>query len=437
MLSRILVFLSVSVLVAGCASAPHASSFIPGASPQTMSAQTSPIRHLIIVVQENRSFDNLFATYPGADGTTKGKTPHGLIRLHAAPLVGVLGADNDHSYQGFETQYDHGKMDGWPREPSDRQRFDPYEYVDPAQIAPYWEIARKYTLADHFFPTERSASFPAHQDILSGNALVGKDSTWIDIPSSTPWGCDAPAGTTTSLLFSDGHTENWTGPRPCHDRKTLATLLDAAGLSWKYYVPSTGTGNIWNGFRVIPSVFYGPEWKTNIVSPSYSILNDIKRGHLANVSWVVPNTWDSDHPGESTTDIGPEWIAAIVNTVGRSSYWKSTAIVVLWDDWGGEYDHVPPPQLDWKGLGIRVPLLIVSAYSKPGYISHTQYEFGSILKFAEETFGLPSLYSTDARATSISDSFDFTKATRFRPIKAKPFVPQPVDGIVLRTPDGD
>jgi phospholipase C len=143
------------------------------------------------------------------------------------------------------------------------------------------------------------------------------------------------------------------------------------------------------------------------------------------VSWVIPTSGDSDHTGEGRDD-GPAWVSSVVNAVGKSPDWKSSAIVVLWDDWGGWYDNVPPPQLDYRGLGVRVPCIIISPYARKGYVSHTNYEFGSIAKFIEEVFDLPSLASlrggygyTDERAYSITDSFDFKqKARAFRPIAA-------------------
>ena len=141
---------------------------------------------------------------------------------------------------------------------------------------------------------------------------------------------------------------------------------------------------------MIYPVRYGSEWQTNISSPETNIFSDISNGRLAAMSWVIPDLENSDHPS-SGTDTGPSWVASVVNAIGESSYWPTTAIVVVWDDWGGFYDHEPPPFIDnWGGLGFRVPMLILSPYaretssSQPGYISHTQYEFGSILKFVEE-----------------------------------------------------
>ncbi len=199
-------------------------------------------------------------------------------------------------------------------------------------------------------------------------------------------------------------------------------MLDAHAVSWKYYTPRNKTntpGALWNAFAAIPAVRYGSEWTTNISTPETNIFADITNQQLATLSWVVPDQEDSDHPHKLKGEYdGPEWVAQVVNAVGTSGYWDSTAIVILWDDWGGFYDHVPPAFLDDAGgLGFRVPMIVVSPYVPAGRVVHTQYEFGSILKFVEQTFNLGSLGTTDVRATSLGDVFDFTRPPRtFAPI---------------------
>ena len=143
---------------------------------------------------------------------------------------------------------------------------------------------------------------------------------------------------------------------------------------------------------------YGSEWKTNIVSPEKAVLTDASNGKLPSVAWVIPDGINSDHAGFGRSDKGPSWVAGVVNAIGQGSDWNSTAIIILWDDWGGWYDHVAPPQLDYAGLGFRVPMIVVSPYAKQGYVSSTQYEFGSVVKFVEEAFGLGSLGTDDQRA---------------------------------------
>jgi phospholipase C len=229
------------------------------------------------------------------------------------------------------------------------------------------------------------------------------------------------------LVYADKQLKDeFKGPFPCMSYMTLRDLLDAKKVSWKYYSPPVpgNTGKYWNAFDAIDAVREGPEWTTNIAQPTV-FFSDLTSGTLPAVSWVVPDNPNSDHP--TTHDMGPSWVASVVNAVGQSSYWDSTAIIVLWDDWGGFYDNEPPPFFDhWGGLGFRVPMLIVSPYAREtsstqtGYISHTQYEFGSILKFIENIYGLGSLNTTDKRSTSIVDSFDFTQSPRsFKAIPSK------------------
>jgi phospholipase C len=203
----------------------------------------------------------------------------------------------------------------------------------------------------------------------------------------------------------------------------MADTLDAAKVSWRFYAPPLdyGGGQLWTSFDNIKSVRYGPDW-ANVKAPSPQFLTDIAGGTLAGVTWIVPDWPYSDHAGGG--DLGPSWVTAVVNAVGQSKFWDSTAIFIMWDDWGGWYDNVPPPQVDFRGLGERVPCIVISAYSPPHYVAHTQYEFGSILKFVEETFDLPPLGTTaagytDSRAASIGNVFDFKRRLRiFRPYVA-------------------
>ena len=159
-------------------------------------------------------------------------------------------------------------------------------------------------------------------------------------------------------------------------------------------------------FDAIRHVRFGSDWTSDVITPQTTVLGDIAAGTLADVTWIVPSFPDSDHP-LAASNRGPSWVSSIVNALGASPFWNSTAVFVVWDDWGGWYDHVAPRQLDAMGLGFRVPLIVVSPYAKHGYVSHVQHEFGSILRFAEETFGLPSLGQADARADDLGDCFDF------------------------------
>jgi phospholipase C len=383
------------------------------------------IQHVVVIVQENRSFDNLFEGFPGADTASTGTMSNGTV-LQLAPRPLGKKEDVDHGHGAFGLAYDGGKMDGFDREGYSSTgtpgTYDSlagtvaYSYVQRSDVQPYWTLAQQYALADHMFSTQSSGSYTAHQELVAGTAAPVGNGRVIDFPTNLPWGCDAPAGTVTSVIGPDGSVTGG-GPFPCFDLRTIADLLDANGVSWAYYAPSIDAqppfteigGNVWSVYDGITSVRNGADWNKNVHSPETSIFTDISSGRLAQVSYIIPSMANSDH-ASSGSNTGPSWVASVVNAIGQSSYWNNTAIIIVWDEWGGWYDHVKPQQLQYDGLGFRVPMIVVSPYARHGYVSHTQYEFGSILKFIENTFGLGSLRTTDVRANSIADCFDFTQA---------------------------
>jgi phospholipase C len=432
-ISRLLLYClaATAFAVAGCSSSSGGGGTTPPVAPSASPTPGGPkIQHVVILIQENRTVDSLFNGFPGADTVTQGL---GLdttgkqitIKLQQMPLAMKLSPRN--GYTQFKTSYDGGKMDGFNTIPVENNNgIYVYQYANPADVQPYWNLAKQYVLADRTFSTQGSGSFTGHQDLIAGGTLINATQALIDFPSQQPWGCDAPRagpnnpGTVTSLITTSGQYLFNQGPFPCLSYKTLRDSLDAKGVSWKYYVPpfTDFGGSLWNAFDAIHAVRYGSEWKTNVV-PTTSLLTDIPNGKLPAVAWVCPDFVNSDHPG-SSPDMGPSWVAQVVNAIGTSGYWNNTVVIVVWDDWGGLYDHVPPPQLDYQGLGIRVPMLIVSPYAKKGYVSHTQYEFGSLIKFIEATWKLGSLGTTDVRANAIDDAFDFSQSPRaFSPIPAK------------------
>jgi phospholipase C len=425
------------------------SSSLPGRSALTVAAHEKhhraiPIEHIVLVVQENRTFNDLFATFPGATGTTVGRERvDGRARSIKLAEVTLRTSKNlNHSYAGFLTAYNNGSMDAfnlikyWGRAPHEGSL--PYEYVDPSDVQPYWEMATQYGLANAMFTTQASASFTAHQDLIrGGTAIDSSDSLIGNPPYGEAWGCDSQSGTTTSLITTTLQVKKDAGPFPCTSAfphhasggyKTLRDLLDAQSVSWKYYTPAIGDpGALWDAFDVIAPVRYGPEWGTNVNWPETNVFNDITSGRLPAVSWVIPDSKNSDHPSTGS-DTGPSWVAAVVNALGESSYWDSCAIIVVWDDWGGFYDPVAPPlpRDDQGGPGLRVPMIVISPFARetsartPGYISNTVYGFGSIIRFIEDTFALGRLGTTDATSRSIRDMFDFDQPPRkFQPIGSK------------------
>jgi len=374
------------------------------------------IKHVIIIVQENRSVDNLFNGFPGAD-----TVPYGIDHTGAhVPLATIglgQGTDLDHSHRGWLRDYNHGKMNGFdstttgtffkntPEQPAPAFAITPR-----SETVPYWDMASQYTFADRFFQSNSGPSFPAHLYLIAGTSQFAAEN-----PSDSQWNCNSSSATTVDVLDAIDPSIYTGTAKPCGDPKTLGDELDTAARSWRYYAPvsdTISTGGIWSSYAAVRHIRYGPDWSRNVITPETTVLDDIAASKLPDVSWVVPNFTNSDHAGFRSAT-GPDWVASIVNAVGTSTYWQDTAIFVTWDDWGGWYDHVKPPQLDSMGLGFRVPLIAVSAYARGHYVSHTQYEFGSLLKFIEETFHLPTLSASDARALPPLDLFDFNAAPRF------------------------
>lgn len=424
--------------LAACSGASH--DFSAGFTPPSAHRKSgsSAIKHVVLMIQENRSFNDLFATFPGATGTTTGK---GLVKMGkhlkqesiALTEVPLLDKhDLTHLYAGYLTAWHNGKMDGFNRiRYVANGKFEgtkPYQYVNPSDVQPYWTMGTQYALADEMFQTQGSGSFTAHQDLIRGGTEIDPTQSLIDDPSSaTAWGCDSPQGTTTSLITTTLKYLRNQGPFPCTSSfppsdggyHTLADLLDGASVSWKYYVPQLKphtTSALWNAFDVIASVRNGSEWGTKVVWPETTILNDISSGTLPAMSWVIPSSANSDHPGYSS-DTGPSWVASVVNAIGQSQYWNSTAIVVVWDDWGGLYDPVAPPFIDQQGgSGFRVGMLVVSPFTPQGASCtgrgavHTVYSFGSIVKFIEENWNLGSLGTTDQSSTSIRNLFNTSQS---------------------------
>ncbi|HZY95841.1 MAG TPA: alkaline phosphatase family protein [Candidatus Cybelea sp.] len=424
---------------------------LPAVRPALGRPASTYISHVIVIVQENRSFENFFAGYPGADaplfgcasGSAHASTaaqspvkgsacPRGdnQVDLHAIKFIG--GPDLQHDWHSSMVDWDHGKMDGFWKY-GNHGPDEAYAYVEHSEIKPYYAIANQYVLADAMFPTEFGGSFTAHLTLVAGTDNISRfpSEAEVDFPSQVPDDCDAPKGTVSTYLTSDRVEHYSRGPYPCFDQfHTIAEDLDRASVSWKYYSTKLVGAGFWEPFEAMKYVRYGPDWHKNIIVPQTKILTDPGAGKLAEVSWVMPSPFDSDHPAYPS-DRGPSWVASIVNAIGESPYWKSSAIIVVWDDWGGFYDNAPPPQLDYRGLGIRIPCLIISPYTRKtssshqGYVSHTQYEFGSILKFIEEVFNLGSIGQlnkgyTDSRANSVIDSFDFTQQPRpFKRIPTK------------------
>jgi phospholipase C len=402
------------------------------------------ITHVVYIVQENRSFNNLFEGYPGAYTVSIGKDSKG----ESVPLKPVSLAYKyviDHSSVAmFHACRGTGKlpgtkcrMDGFDKEwfngPPPGVKYPQYVYVPHGESKPYFDMAHEWVLADRTFQSQLDESFVGHQYVIAAQAQSS-----VDLPYG-PWGCEPGPSDSVPTIKKD--RTYGTPQLPCFDYQTLGDELDRARLSWRFYSSwygerASGSGAVWSSYQAINHIYNGPDW-AKVITPQKKFFGDVARGRLANFTWITPVCNDSDHTN-CGGGFGPSWVAALVNAVGESKFWDSTAIFVQWDDWGGLYDPVPPPYKDYDGLGFRVPLLVISPYAKKNHVSHVQYETASVLRFAEDLFGLGQLAAADARATSPADDcFDFSQKPRtFVPIKApkvrKFFLDQPND---YRIPD--
>jgi phospholipase C len=372
------------------------------------------ITHVVIIVQENRTLDNLFQGFPGANTATSGLNSQGqsitLLPTHLTAPWNII-----HNHANFETEYAGGRLNGFNKAKSlcggsgcPPVHSRPYAYVPQSDVQPYWAMAQSYTLADDMFQSNEGPSFPAHQYLISGTSTISDGSSQLasENPHGGLGGCDSPAGTTVRTIDPAGLEGSPVSP--CFDRASLMDLLDEYSLTWHYYQAQSGAG-LWNAPDAVLPTYQSSEFSTDVVVPSSQFLTDIGNGTLSNVTWITPTAQSSDHPMLNDGS-GPSWVASVVNAIGESQYWDSTAIFVTWDDWGGWYDHVAPPNYTSYELGFRVPLIVISPYAQNGYVSHTQHEFGSILKFTEEQLNLPSLGTTDERADDLSDCFNFNQS---------------------------
>ncbi|HEV3311378.1 MAG TPA: alkaline phosphatase family protein, partial [Chloroflexota bacterium] len=342
------------------------------------------IRHIVILIKENHSFDNIFGTFPGAEGTTYAEIGRKRVRMTETP--DALQTDIFHAGTPVLAAMNHGKMNGFyllngamqnGQDVADSQ-------FRKRDIPNYWAYAHRFTLADEMFSEVAGPSFPNHLALIMGQAQHT-----IDNPLRQPlypyWGCDSKPQSVVET-YRGGHQYYH---KPCFNAMTLADEADRAHISWRYYASTPGyAGYIWSSFDAIRHIRYGQQWQTNVLN-NKNFIPDVQAGKLAAITWLTP-TWNgSDHPPESMC-AGENWTVANVNAIMSSPLWSSTVIVLLWDDFGGFYDHVSPPQgTNPYYLGMRVPAIVISPYSRAGYIDHTEYDFGSIMRFVEETFHLP------------------------------------------------
>ncbi len=371
------------------------------------------IRHVVVIMQENRSFDNYFGTFPGADGIPmRNGTP---IACLPDPLAGHCirphhdshNVDRDlwHDAWSYGDDYDGGRMDGFARTATicstglhhPRCRPNPYlaieamGYHDQREIPNYWAYAKHFVLQDHMFEPTDSWSLPAHLYLLSGwSALC--------TTSGDPMSCrtDIKAPQLPPNYGPPPHTP------PNYAWTDLTWLLHRSGVSWGYYLKegpepdceSAGlyctyknqaptTPGIWNPLPYFTDVHQ--DQQLSDIRDTSTFLSEARHGTLPAVSWVIPSARISEHP-PAPISAGQAYVTYLINTIATGPDWKSTAIFLAWDDWGGFYDHVKPPIIDGAGYGFRVPAMVISPYARRHFIDHQQLSFDAYAKFIEDDF---------------------------------------------------
>ena len=385
----------------------------PTATASVLATHTHwPIKRVIYLMLENRSYDNLFGRFPGANGTTVGVKLGQEVPLLDCPQW--LPGDLPHDRAAHLNDVNGGAFDGFGA----GQFGDPWAYTAfrGARVPNYWQLAREYVLCDNFFSSVAGPSFPNHFFSVagtSGGALDNPENIETRVEEGRrfkSWGCDA-VGENVYVFVKDGKG-NLTKHDTCFDFKTVPEQLEEVRVPWAYY--SAGpyqTGYFWNALNGISGVFHTDLWRPETIRPVDRLPQDIRAGRLPAVTWVTPRFEFSDHPPQITC-FAHDWLTEVVNALIESDAWRHTALFITWDEWGGFYDHVPPPVVDDIGLGFRVPTLVVSPFAKKGYVDDAVGEFSSPLKFIEDNWGLPYLTPRIEDTHNFEHVFDFDRAPR-------------------------
>ncbi len=419
-------------------------------------ASQNHFQHIIVVIQENRTPDNLFyslcqavscSTTPSATqydiqtADWRDKTaPGGVTQPTGYPLATAWDPYHEHSDYVAECDGDSithvCAMDGANGVACSATSGScppkmAFSYVENTTgiLNPYLQLATSYGWANYMFQTNQGPSYPAHQFLFGGtSAPSARDDHEGTFASGNVLiaGCDAPAQERVQLIDANGVEAQGNMIFPCFEHTTLSDLLDDKGISWRYYFVDTSSKAIWDAPNSIQHICVasggactGNLYTANADANPPDVFTDIGKCNLRQVTWVTPSGPNSDHAGDTVGVGGPDWVASIVNAVGNSkcknsdgsSYWDSTAILITWDDWGGWYDHEAPtilasPEGGFQ-YGFRVPFLFVSAYTPVGLVSNARYDFGSVLRTIERNFGIQegALTFADHRATTNLSAF--------------------------------
>jgi len=389
-----------------------AATVAPDAAPAVM-----PIKHVVIIVKENHTFDNYFGSFPGADGISQIQTSSGTITPPHAP--DRTPRDMCHAHSCAVTDYNGGAMDGWDQVDGSSVNGDNLAYAQYGEddIPNYWQYARHFTLADRFFANVLGPSFPGHTFVLAAQTgwALGNPNTQITHPY---WGCDQDPNT--RVTIQDQTTCTNQDVFPCFDIPSVPDILPP-GVDWKFYGSNFYLlPEIWSMFNAISPIRNGTGWGNVVNEKSFD--SDVDNGTLPAVSWLVDQDLADEHPNIGSVCSGENWTVKHINHIMNSPYWKDTAILFTMDDFGGWYDHVAPPRqygcnpADPYGLGFRLPLIVISPYARQGFVFHEQAEQASIPRFIERVFGATQTLSDldpaaqDGQANDLMGAFDFTQA---------------------------
>ena len=420
----------------------------------------APIDHVIVLFLENRSFDHLFGTYPGADGlgNYRGKQagrdgvtyptlPAPLGRdgkpdprlppnLPNAPFamqsfVGPFDVTNNpvHRFYHMQRQYGPGAdgvpMGRWVAEGTSGGAS--MGYYDRSAIPVQWRLAEEFVLLDRYFQSVHGGSLANHFFFISAAVARDPDAPTEQRAQLAPDGRVVKDGDVTP----DGFVVNNLDPpyppqrvknilRTPQTLPTIADRLDAAGVSWTWYATGWGAGDDavrqglrphHNPFQYVKRIMETPEGRSHIRDAS-GFTAALRDGSLPSVAFVKPHAKDNAHPDSSTVGAGDRWIGDMVREIMASRYWQRVVVVITYDEGGGWFDHVRPPAVDRFGLGSRVPTLIVSPYARRGVVGHGQYEHASILKLIEWRFSLEPLTERDRGAATFFEALDFSQSPR-------------------------
>ena len=377
---------------------------------------STPIKRVVYIVKENRTFDHLFGRFPGVEGVTVGMDD-GVERPLTPATRGAIAEDIQHCYECAIEAWNEGRMDGFNRsEAADRDAYTQFLPGDPATTGDW---AERFVLLDNFFTSAHGPSFPNHLFSIAASSGGAYENPVQDRAAlarrhrSTglfkAWGCDSLSDSYVGIRDEKGNEDRMF---PCFDIETAGDLLDRKRIPWAYYSATPfQNGYIWNAYSAISHYRNDPERWARHIYPVDDLVRHIREDRLPPVTWVTPRFEVSDHP-EYSFCWGEGWSTKVLNAIMESPMWKDTAVFLTWDDYGGFYDHVPPPQVDVYGFGIRAPMLVLSPYAKEGHVSHELGEFSSVVRFIEENWGLPHLAWRDRIATPLFDAFDMDQAPR-------------------------